>query len=263
MLWLTDIHVDFKNKETVDRFFDSIASEKARGICITGDMADKEQSISFLEELSKKVDFPIYFVLGNHDYYGSSILSFQKKIESFFEGNPSVVYLPSQEEIGVSDTTAIIGIDNWYDLEIGNYFKSEVRLRDFTEIADFMILEKHQLYDHFQKGSRNTIFQVKRKLEKAFENYAHVILLAHVPPFIEACLYKNKPADEEHAPFFIQGLLGSFLLEFMEGYREKSLTVLSGHTHHKAFYQPLPNLVVKVGFCPDDDIEYERINLDN
>jgi predicted MPP superfamily phosphohydrolase len=261
MLWLTDIHIDYKNDEVVEKFFEEIALIDSKGICITGDIAENGQSINFINKLSENVQKPIYFVLGNHDFYGSNIESFQQQVNSTFQKNENVFYLSAHQAIPISDNTALIGIDNWYDFSVGDYFSSEIKLKDFKEIKNLIPLDKSELYSFMQNYSKVNVELIEKKLIDAFAKFTKVILLIHVPPFQEACFYKNQIADDFWAPFFVHGELGGFLKKFMEENHNKSLTVLSGHTHNTAEYKPLPNLFIKVGSCPKESFEWDQFKF--
>ncbi|PIS00393.1 MAG: hypothetical protein COT84_07750 [Chlamydiae bacterium CG10_big_fil_rev_8_21_14_0_10_35_9] len=261
MLWLTDLHIDFKEKEAIDVFLKKVSKVKSDGICITGDIGEKGESINFIKKLSEITKLPIYFILGNHDFYGFKIEEFQAKVHLAFIDNARIFYLNSHHYVPLSNNAAIVGIDNWYDLSQGDFFASPVIPKDFKEIQTFSTLNKNDLFSFIQDYSHKIIDQLNQKLVNAFASFSNVILLAHFPPFKEVCLYNNTVADDNWAPFFVQGLLGDFLKTFMSENPDKCLTVLSGHTHHIASYKPTHNLTIKVGSCPNNEINWDTISF--
>jgi 3',5'-cyclic-AMP phosphodiesterase len=74
LLWVTDPHLEFLSEER-DRkaqFFEVLFNESADAVLITGDVsnaANLEEDLNCLAQLNKAV----YFVLGNHDFYGGTI----------------------------------------------------------------------------------------------------------------------------------------------------------------------------------------------
>ena len=72
--WATDVHLDFvKNDERkLIAFSESLIKDNPTGIFLTGDISIAKQLIYHLSVIEKVVQRPIYFVLGNHDYYGAS-----------------------------------------------------------------------------------------------------------------------------------------------------------------------------------------------
>ena len=93
-VWLTDIHMDEKKSLEVYEFLQTLSEEckDADGIFITGDIGEWGTCIPFIEVVEKTNNTPIYFVLGNHDFYGQSIEHFQEKVVLYFKSNPIVHY---------------------------------------------------------------------------------------------------------------------------------------------------------------------------
>ncbi len=84
-IWLTDIHLNFALPEDLLKFTNHLKSEKADCIFLTGDIGEAHNSLMYLEMLAETVQCPVYFVLGNHDFYGSSILNVREYTELKFQ----------------------------------------------------------------------------------------------------------------------------------------------------------------------------------
>ena len=67
--WLTDIHLNFIDSVVRQRFYQEIVDTKCDGVLISGDIAEAPCVVNILNEMVRYIDRPIYFVLGNHDYY--------------------------------------------------------------------------------------------------------------------------------------------------------------------------------------------------
>ena len=72
--WLTDIHLDFLDPHEIDAFCQSVAHSGADAILLGGDISTAPRIRGHLLLLEKHLQRPIYFVLGNHDAYGGSIV---------------------------------------------------------------------------------------------------------------------------------------------------------------------------------------------
>ena len=70
--WATDIHLDHASEAARRRFCQSV-QEQADALVVTGDIAESHILVSALESLATLTERPVYFVLGNHDYYRGSI----------------------------------------------------------------------------------------------------------------------------------------------------------------------------------------------
>src|SRR5688572_22159487 len=71
LAWLTDIHLNFLEDDARRDFAAAVAATGADGVVVTGDIAEAESLVPMLEELAEVVARPVWFVLGNHDFYGS------------------------------------------------------------------------------------------------------------------------------------------------------------------------------------------------
>ena len=71
--WMSDIHLNFLEKNDLRSFLLNLASQDVDGWLISGDIGEASSVVRFLDLLASASDSPIYFVLGNHDFYGSSL----------------------------------------------------------------------------------------------------------------------------------------------------------------------------------------------
>jgi hypothetical protein len=63
---------------------------------------------------------------------------------------------------------------------------------------------------------------------KALERANHLLIATHVPPFVEAALYQNKPSDPNYAPHFVNLALGRLIRRVARKHPDKRITVLCG-----------------------------------
>jgi hypothetical protein len=119
-------------------------------------------------------------------------------------------------------------------------------MNDFIHIQDLR-LERRPLFEVLEKLGRESADYVREIAPKALAKAKNLIVATHVPPFIEASLYQNKPSQPDFAPHFVNVSLGGALLDIADAHLQSTITVLCGHTHHEAHCQPRPNLIIKVG----------------
>ena len=91
--------------------------------------------------------------------------------------------------------------------------------------------------------------QLEQDIQTAIDLYKpqKIIILTHVPPFPEVCLYQSRPTDVDYLPYFSSKAMGDVLLESAQKYTYVEFFVLSGHTHSYAHNQILKNLSISVG----------------
>lgn len=247
LAWLTDIHLNFVSLEDVSRFATSVRNSKIDAVVITGDIAEAPTVVAYLQELEAILQCPIYFVLGNHDFYFGSFEEVHTAISAYCRSSP---YLRWMNEIGVveiTSSTCLIGHDSWGDGRYGNYYLSSVALNDHQLIHDFLSLDKVACLQKLHTLGDEAAACLEKTLQLALPKYRRVILLTHVPPFREACLYKDQSSADEWSPYFACKAVGDMLIRVMDKSTKERVTVLCGHTHHAADFKVLPNLRVLVG----------------
>lgn len=233
--WATDIHLDHSDDAAFNHFISTITKPR---LIITGDIATSHTFEKCITRLQDALKIPIYFVLGNHDFYGSSVYEMRKVAKKYN-------YLRNKN-VALEDTL-LIGEDGWADGRAGDFLNSKIMMNDYLMIEDLKNLNPADRLNKLRALSKESNDRIIRKLNLGLKNFDKIILATHVPPFHESCLYNKQKADNEWAPHFINLDLGRRLLKVMSKHPSKKLTVLAGHSHNPSFYAPLPNLSVYVG----------------
>jgi len=252
LIWLTDIHLNFLDEEIRLRFYKEIREKNGDAILITGDIAEAPSITDFLKEMESEINKPIYFVLGNHDYYRGQIDAVKKSIENLTEDSSLLHWLPASGAQCLTNEVVLIGQDAWADGRYGDYINSTVVLNDSRMIIDLFqakILGKMALLEKMQSLADRDAKQLEVDLKKSIEAYKpkKIIVLTHVPPFENVCLHEGEKTDSGYLPFFASKAIGDVLLKFAEKHSTVEFLVLCGHTHSQACYQVSGNLMVKVG----------------
>ena len=71
--WINDIHLDWLEEPARAAFFATIVSADPQAVLIGGDIAHAVDLAECLEQMAATLKKPVFFVLGNHDYYGGAI----------------------------------------------------------------------------------------------------------------------------------------------------------------------------------------------
>ncbi len=245
--WLTDIHLNFLLALQVDEFLISVAGLGADAVLVGGDIAEAHNVCDYLERIVDAIPAPIYFVLGNHDYYHGSIVEVRQRVAELCRQRPRLHYLTTSEFAALSEHVALVGHDGWADGRAGDFGRSMVSMQDYKLIAELSGLKKRARLDELKTLGDEAAAHVRRVLPLAFEQFREVVLLTHVPPLRDACWYEGQISDDQWAPHFTCQAVGDALLEIMAARPDHRLTVLCGHTHGSGETQPLPNLKIITG----------------
>jgi 3',5'-cyclic-AMP phosphodiesterase len=246
-VWLTDIHLNFPGPVAAERFIAEVATSDADCILISGDIGEAPRLTWYLQRLGNRWQRPIYFVLGNHDYYLSSFDEVAASVRRLCENSPHLHWLTGAGIIELTPNMALIGHDSWADGRFGSYERSNVMLNDYVLIHDFRGLDKASRLRKMNALGDAAAAHFQEWLPKAFSRYTHVCILTHVPPFREACWHEGNLSDDNFLPHFACKAVGDTLLNIMADYPDRQLTVLCGHTHSSGRAQIRENLVVLTG----------------
>jgi Icc protein len=124
--WTTDLHLDFvEDHQEIDKFCQSITASNPDLVLIGGDIAAAGTVEMWLELLARKIRRPIYFVLGNHDFYKGSITGVRSRITNLCRRSPNLHWLSNSGVIELSPNTRLIGHDGWADGRLGNGIRSK------------------------------------------------------------------------------------------------------------------------------------------
>jgi predicted phosphohydrolase len=247
LVWTTDPHLNHVPVQAWERWTDAIASLGADGVVITGDISEGDDVVSQFHRIAETFAVPIYFVLGNHDFYRSSITATRQSVIAASRENPLLHYLTDSSAIELAEHVFLVGEDGWGDAVEGDYEGSPIRLNDFHLIEDFRRTDPDRWKQQLQELGAESAQRLKAKLEAIPEDAREVLVITHVPPFREACWYEGKTTDNNWAPFFVCGQVGRVLRKATESRRGCRFTVLCGHTHHEGIAAIASNLIVHTG----------------
>jgi len=245
--WLTDIHLEFLTAKEVQAFLGTVAVAQAESVLVGGDTGTAKTLCGFLLEMEIALPVPVYFVLGNHDFYGGSIADVREMAKRVTERSNRLSWLPRSGVVGLTPTTALIGHDSWADGRCGDYHGSSVMLNDYFEIEELSGLNKEARLEKLNQLGDEAARYVRETLTGALQRFPHVIFLTHAPPFREACWYQGEISGDDFLPHFSCKAVGDALREVMGEHVDRRLTVLCGHTHGPGTASILPNLRVVTG----------------
>lgn len=247
LAWLTDIHLNFLDRSAADAFFSTVRDSNAEAIMLTGDVGEAPNVANWLELMAAAWQRPIYFVLGNHDFYRGSILETRSAAAKLHEKNANLIYLTSTGVIPLTEQTALIGDDGWADARLGKYETSMVMMNDYRLIRELAPFSKIERWSKLKALGDEAADHVRKVLPDALETHQKIILATHVPPLREACWHEGQLSDDEWAPHFTCRAMGDAILETMRRHPDRHLTVYCGHTHSSGICQPLPNVTIYTG----------------
>lgn len=253
--WITDPHLNFLDAQGLINFVDTIKVYNADALFITGDIAEAPNVAKILDILDVGLKVPIYFVLGNHDYYHGSIRKVREWATSATEDETNnLFWMPAKGVVALSETTAVVGVDGWGDGRLGNAINSDVFLNDWLCTKELLFRNPMSKSTHVEKriprlrGLGKAEAKILRPiLEEALKAYEKVYVITHVPPWKEATWHMGAHSEDNWLPWFSCGAVGTAISELGAKYPEKQIIVLCGHTHGEGTSQIAPNILAITG----------------
>lgn len=248
--WATDTHLDFLGgSQRIIEFGESLIASNPTGVFLTGDIASGKDIVFYLSALEKIVQRPIYFVLGNHDYYGTSIEETRKTMREITNASGFLRYMPTMPYYALTPSTAVIGHDGWYDAYYGDWQRSDFEMNDWRAIKEFHDVRgnKASIVTEARRLAHEAVTHVHNGIKQAVRYHRNLIILTHVPPYRESHIYQGKIGDDYAQPWFTSKMMGDMLLDASKAFPNHTFNVLAGHTHGKYSGKITDNLMVNVG----------------
>ena len=246
LAWGTDIHLDHARGPQRDELIGEIRASAADALLVGGDTASANSLGLQLRTLRQRTGLPVYFVLGNHDCYGSSIAATRALARRLHEEDPHLRWLNDAGVIPLTEKSALIGHDCWGDAGFGNP-QSKVRLNDFLMIDELRPPKRELLLASLQALGSEAGTYLREVAADAATRFRSIITLVHVPPYREAAWHDGAVSNDEWLPFFACRAAGEALSDVMRAHPESRMTVLCGHTHGGGRIQPEANVEVITG----------------
>ena len=232
----------------MDNLFATVRESDPDAVLITGDIADARTVVGWLERMDDAWDRPIYFVLGNHDFYGGSIAGVRASVTALSRKRPNLRYLTAGDVFELTPHVGLVGDDGWADARLGNYEHSLVMMNDYRLIAELApVVEGSALAEvkAIRRPGGGACSQ--NSCRRRWSGFRSVLLATHVPPLRDACWHEGQLSDNEWLPHFTCKAVGDVILETMRRWPQRQLTVYCGHTHSSGICQPLPNVTIHTG----------------
>jgi len=258
LAWMTDLHLDFIDETDRAALAASVVAANVDGVVVTGDIATADDVLETIDDLARAVHVPLWFVLGNHDFYGGSIADVRSRAAaSTALGGPPWLEVAGAVRLGPG--TALVGVDGWGDTRLGDFAGSRVVLNDFLRIDELTGVHRAVLRERLAALGDAAAAVLRPALEAALAWADHVVVATHVPPFRDACWHQGVISADDWLPFFACGAVGDVLGNAAASHPHVQFTVLCGHTHGAGEARILDNLLVLTGGAEYGEPKVQRI----
>src|SRR5579864_2683428 len=144
--WVTDPHLNFVRPPGRSAFYAELRDRRLDALLVGGDIGEADSVTPLLAEMEDALRLPIYFVLGNHDFYRDKIGEVRSRVASQAEASRWLHWLPAAGVVLLTDDTALVGHDGWADGRVGDFMRSDVMLNDYILIHDLRTKDKQERF---------------------------------------------------------------------------------------------------------------------
>lgn len=259
LAWATDIHLDFitnpqspvASSNNLDVFCNLLKREDPDALIISGDISLAAFLKDHLLALESRIQRPIFFVLGNHDFWGGSFDSVRKNVTSFSNSSDYLKYLSTSSYTMLTQDVALVGHDGWYDGFYGDPRMSAAAMNDWELISDLLKARTSFGLEGVLLASRQQALlaanHVADSIKKAIlKKPKKIIVVTHVPPFTDP-LDKSALDKNDLYPWYSSKTMGDMLLTAAKNNPQIDFEVFCGHVHEECNKAILKNLFLHVG----------------
>lgn len=240
IIWLSDIHLDHLSDTDNKVILNHVCRKASSGdtVVISGDIATAHGISTFMNSWRTALSAngaDLKFVLGNHDYYNGSIANIRNSMVKNFPNN----WLGNCGPIFLTDKTAIVGHDGWYDGLYADYYLSRLDMNDYYLIKELSRLpptlltetaDRHKKIQDLATISANHVFANGDKA-LSVGDCSTLFIVTHVPAWEGAAWFKGAPSNGDWMPHFSSKIMGDAIVKLGRKYPTKQIIVLCGHTH--------------------------------
>jgi Icc protein len=241
IIWITDPHFNFLPEGGAEYIGKEFADQNpdSTGCLITGDLSESKDLSLHLSQFVKGYGKDVWYVLGNHDFYGGSV-----GVSDTIEG---ACHLTKVGPVKLSESTMLVGDDGWYDATAGNPYWSNVHLGDFDLILNFAGMNQYERIEQAHQLGVRSANRIEQKLRSAAKQSKRVVVAVHVPPWKEASWHEGRMSNDDWLPWFTHVEMGKVIEEVAGEYKDVKFDVFCGHCHSSGFIEVTENVTCSTG----------------
>lgn len=246
--WLTDLHLDKADEMIRCSFLRSLRAAAFDMAIVTGDISDSRSVTNHIACLAESIaPRPVYYTLGNHDYYGGKIGDVEGRLDALCSSVVNLHRLGRGYAVALGDSIGLLGHDGWGDGRARGARPRDAYSPDRRAIDDFRELSMDAWGKVNRELGDRSVSYFRRVLPYALTCYRNVLIATHVPPFANAVKFGNRTTSPTALSCFVNAGAGALIKKIAGQFPDRNIEVLCGHTHCRAEVRIAPNIRVRVG----------------
>lgn len=245
---MSDIHLDKASPAKAIRLYAKLAGTDYDCALLTGDISNATRIVGDLEWLAKACgNRPLYFLAGNHDYYGSSLDAVDEALARLCDRVPNLVMLGHGEVIPLCPGIALLGHRGWNCGRPDSAYGKRIQSPDQQHIEDFKGLGVVQFFEKIRDLGEESARYFRQVLPGALQKYRTVVVASHCPPFREGAIFNGRVCGHDWQPHFTNQAAGQVIGGIAKRFKHRRVVVYCGHTHSPVRVSISDNVELHVG----------------
>lgn len=255
--WATDTHFNiYSHKDVAVKYANAIKASGYDALLITGDISTGVDVCRDVGQLADRLGDPnVFYVLGNHDLWGSSRSRVHEDLRKCNRG----VYLPLHSYVQLGKGVYIAGFDGWYDARHGDHAQADFFMNDWRSIEELkqsLIADRAPPIAACKQFADESAKDFFRRCQLVPSDAKEVIIATHIPPWPQNSMHRGRVATAGSLPFYSSRISGNVIETLAKNNPNVKFTVKCGHSHHPALHKPLSNVTAETGAA-----EYGKTSL--
>lgn len=247
---LSDLHID--SYARCDLPVMDIPTTDCDALLVAGDTSNSDMGIRWLINQSERLAKSIFVILGNHDYFGENVRTFDEHICKLTQ-NTGVTFLQqdSVDFMGVRLLGCTLWTDYQFEAQPDTLLQAEGLMYDYRAIkVDNRLFVPQDSIDLHQKH-RQWLFT---ELQKAHEQNMPCVVMSHhgISPHSVSQKYAHLPTNAAFLSDFSDWLAADFAPKlWIHGHTHEAFDYVQGNTHVVVNPRAYPNEISSTGIVFD------------
>lgn len=245
IIWITDPHMPHLDHDDRERWFNGIANHDGY-FFITGDFGSAVSTPKILKRIESLAKNKVFVVLGNHDFYGSTITAVRHSlnhegygIQTVDGADKMICYEPGMYQFPyqLDEHTWVAGTGGCGDSNSGTCDPKSFELNDEEFIRElFLARVAGRLKVTLQDLGTEHAEYLLDLCAKVPEDAKNLLLIAHVPPWTRSAWHQGHMSDDYALPRFCWHQGGVAIDLVAQERPDLNIQVFCGHTHSGGRY---------------------------
>jgi len=246
----SDLHLDHLSPEERKEFFGRVTAscdDPDTVLLVTGDITSQKTLFEHIDGLAQSSRGRMLYVLGNHDYWGGSFAQANTTLRPHGMVDGHAVFMDLVDRVQLESDLCVVGESGWYDGRNGWQGRPKFIMNDWFYITEYRNNRTYseKAFSEIIADARAAILEKKLQAALAAGN-KRIIVLTHVPPWVETCRHLGRPSDQKALPWFSSQVMADTIDQVAKENPDVMFEVLCGHTHDGFKHHRDSNLHVHV-----------------